>query len=312
MSKQLFWALSILYLSGLACARTSPSTPTPAVLPIGDSSHTLTVAGDERSYLLHVPPSYDATVATAVVLAFHGGGGNAANMAQMTAFSDQADQAGFLVVYPNGTGRLENKLLTWNGGTCCAYAQEQNVDDVAFVRAIVADLEKVTAVDPHRIYATGFSNGGILSYRLACEASDLFAAIASVSGTQNITPCTPAQPVAILHFHGTNDQNVPYNGGQGADSLTQTDFRSVQDTLAFWVAHNQCSETTQNEDFADIEHIVYTGCAQNGAVEAYTIVNGGHAWPGGNVPLRVGADQPTETIHATPLIWAFFATHPKP
>ena len=126
----------------------------------------------------------------------------------MSGFNGVADQNGFVVVYPNGTGRWSGDILfTWNGGNCCGSAQEKNVDDVGFMRAIVTDLQTQFKIDPKRIYATDMSNGGILAQRLGCEAADLFAAIAPVAGTLNFTPCTPSRSVSVIEFHGTADQH---------------------------------------------------------------------------------------------------------
>jgi polyhydroxybutyrate depolymerase len=300
-----------LLLASLACHSSAP-TPPPR-LPVGDITRTLIHDGRERSYLLHVPKSLNFSRPLAVVFVFHGGSGNAQNALQMTKFNRVADQNGFLVVYPNGTGRLRgDKLLTWNGGGCCAYAQQNNVDDVGFVRAIVADLRTLTVIDPKRIYATGLSNGGILSHRLGCEAADLFAAIAPVAGTLNFSPCNPSQPTAVLMFHGTADQHLPYEGGVGSKSWVGVDFASVQESVDFWTTFNGCNPQPQTESFADVRHQVWSGCQEGTAVELYTIVGGGHAWPGGNSSGRPDADQPTQTISASQLIWKFFAAHPRP
>ncbi len=302
--------LLLLALISLAC-RFSASAPSPE-LPAGDITRTLTQDRHERSYLLHVPEALDFSQPLAVVLVFHGGTGNAQHALQMSKFNTVADQHGFLVVYPNGTGPLSNdKLLTWNGGDCCAYAQENNVDDVGFVRALVADLQSLTAIDPQRIYATGISNGGILSHRLGCEAADLFAAIAPVAGTLNFSPCNPSRPISVLMFHGTADEHLPYDGGVGPKSLVGVDFASVQESVDFWRMFNGCNPQPQTESFADIRHEVWSGCREGVAVELYTILGGGHAWPGGNSTGRPGADQPTQTISASQLIWEFFAAHPK-
>ncbi|MGH8245909.1 MAG: alpha/beta hydrolase family esterase, partial [Gammaproteobacteria bacterium] len=123
----------------------------------------------DRSYILHVPPSFDPDQPVAVVLIFHGGGGNADNAVRMTGFNGQSDESGFLAVYPNGSGRLGDLVLTWNGGDCCGYAQEHNVDEVGFLRALLTDLNSSVRVDASRVYATGMSNGAIFAYRLACE-----------------------------------------------------------------------------------------------------------------------------------------------
>jgi polyhydroxybutyrate depolymerase len=140
----------------------------------GDHTRSLEVDRRTRTYLVHVPKSYDGSKAHPVVLVFHGGGSNALQMVRFCGLNDKADQAGFLVVYPSGTGRLE-KVLTWNGGNCCGYAMQNKVDDVAFVRALLDDLAKVVKVDAKRVYATGMSNGAILAYRLTSELSDRIA-----------------------------------------------------------------------------------------------------------------------------------------
>ena len=217
MKKGSILAVIFILVSMLACARNTPSVPSPSTLPIGDSTRKLDFEGLERSYILHVPSAYDKTHPLAVVLVFHGGGGNAENTVNTSEFNKQADKSGFLAVYPNGSGRLGDKILTWNGGTCCGFALEHNIDDVGFVRAILKDLQSIAEIDSKRVYATGISNGGIMAYRLACEASDVIAAIGPVAGTQNFTPCEPNQPVSVIHFHGTDDQHLPYAGGIGAD-----------------------------------------------------------------------------------------------
>ncbi len=311
---KLLAALSVLLLAALACARTNAPAPTPssASLPAGEITRTLSHNGLERSYSLYVPASVNWNQPVAVVFVFHGGTGNAENAIRMSGFNDVADQNGFIAVYPNGTGRLSNdKLLTWNGGDCCGWAQEQNVDDVGFVRAIVADLQSLANIDAKRIYATGMSNGGILSQRLACEATDIFAAIAPVSGTLNFPTCKPSQPISVIEFHGTADQHIPYDGGFGPESLVNVDFASVQDSVGFWTSFNGCDSQPQTDSFSDIQHEVWTGCAGPTSVELYTILGGGHAWPGGQGGWA-GSDQPTQTISASQLIWEFFAAHPKP
>lgn len=306
----------MLFLVGLACARTrnlpSATLTTQPNLPAGESTHALTHDGIERNYTLYVPSSVNWTQPVPLVFVFHGGTGNAESAIRMSGFNKIADQNGFLVVYPNGTGRLsDEKLLTWNGGDCCGFAQEKNVDDVGFVREIVTELQSLAIIDTKRIYATGMSNGGILSQRLACEAADLFAAVAPVAGTLNFSPCTPSQPISVIEFHGTADQHIPYGGGVGPESLVDVDFASVQDSVNFWVTTNACASQPQSNSFADIQHDVWTGCTASTSVELYTINGGGHAWPGGEAG-RVDADPPTQSISASQLIWEFFAAHPKP
>jgi polyhydroxybutyrate depolymerase len=308
----IFSTFCVLLLATMACARLSTSaTPLPAVPPVGQSTHSLTHAGRERSYILYIPASVNRDQPVPLVFVFHGGTGNAESAILMTGFNPVADRNGFLVVYPDGTGRLsDNKLLTWNGGNCCGYAQAENVDDVGFVRRMVADLQSTLKIDPQRIYATGMSNGAILSQRLGCEAADLFAAIAPVAGTLNFPACQPSGPLSVIEFHGSADTHIPYAGGFGPDSLVNVDFTSVQDSVAFWTAQDGCNSQPQTDSFTDIQHSTWTGCVQSTSVELYTVVGGGHAWPGGRGGWE-GSDEPSLTLSASQIIWEFFAAHPK-
>jgi polyhydroxybutyrate depolymerase len=323
--------LSIILLAGaLACGRTiglaptgsphmaedglasaTPSAEQPR-LPAGETTRTINHGGLERSYILYIPASVNWSRPVPLVFVFHGGTGNAQSAIRMSGFNGAADRNGFAVAYPNGTGRLSGDiLLTWNGGACCGYAQEKNVDDVGFVRAIVADLQSRIPVDPKRIYATGMSNGGILSHRLGCEAADLFAAIAPVSGTLNFSPCHPSRTISVIEFHGTADEHIPYDGGYGPKSLVNVDFASVKDSIGFWTSADGCNSQPQTDTIDTIRHDFWTGCAGSTSVELYTIIGGGHAWPGGLGGLP-DSDQPTTVISATQLMWEFFSAHPQP
>ncbi|MCC6299985.1 MAG: prolyl oligopeptidase family serine peptidase [Anaerolineales bacterium] len=303
--KRILLSLLALTFSLLACARTVPATPT-------DSTQSIMHDGIERTYILHVPASYDEDEPTPLVLAFHGGGGNAENQRRTSGFNDLADEKGFIVVYPNGSGRLEDAILTWNGGTCCGYASTNQIDDVGFVRAVIAELQAEYNIDPKRIYATGMSNGGIMSYRLACDAADIFAAIGPVSGTQNYAQCNPSEPVSVIHFHGTDDTHLPYDGGVGDDSLTQVIYTSVEESVNFWLDVDQCAKTPQTANQPEVRIDAYDKCAQGSAVHLYTIIGGKHAWPGSDGPGWVGGDEPSQAISASDIIWEFFAAHPKP
>ncbi len=304
--KQISTALLVLVFCILVCVRSNNSAPS------NDVVHTLTFGGVQRSYILHLPVPFDAAYALPIVFDFHGGLGNSQSQMLMSGFNALADEKTFIVVYPDGTGLLGDKLLTWNGGTCCGYAVKQNIDDVGFVRAVLDDVASTYKVDLKRVYGTGLSNGGIFSYRLACDASDVFAAIGPVSGTLNLSPCEPKGPVSVIDFHGTADEHVPYNGGVGDQSLSDVPFASVKDSVDFWVNFDKCRTTPQTEKFSDIQHDVYSNCASGTGVELYTIIDGKHAWPGSQGPAWPGGDQPTQSISATKLMWDFFAAHPKP
>jgi polyhydroxybutyrate depolymerase len=310
-----FLVLVLIGISTLACSlfnRPGDTTPTPsAQLAPGDPTQSFVFAGRERTYIVHLPPAITANQALPLVIALHGGAGNADSTAQMIGMSEAADNAGFIVVYPNGSGRLEDKLLTWNSGNCCGYALDNQVDDVGFVSALIDKMVTTYPIDPKRVYATGISNGGMMSYRLACELSDKIAAIAPVSGAQNVD-CKSARPVSVIAFHGTADQHVLYDGGVPKTQLDthQRVDQSVAFAMSFWAQRDGCAPTPQRDERGNIVHDTFTNCANSTAVEFYTIKGGGHAWPGGKSYFL--GDTPTQEISATNLMLEFFAKHSRP
>jgi polyhydroxybutyrate depolymerase len=281
----------------------------------GDYTRTLEHDGRTRSYLVHIPPKYDIKRPTPVVLAFHGGAINASITVLYCGLNETADKEGFIAVYPNGTGRFEN-ILTWNGGNCCGYAVSNNVDDVGFTRALLDDLAKVVNIDAKRVFATGISNGEIMCYRLASELSDRIAAIAPVAGTMGTETCKPKRPVSIIHFHGTDDAFVPFKGGKGARSITQTDFYSVEHSINAWAKADGCPEKpvvsdmpTKIDDGTTVQRKTY-GPGKDGAEVILFVINGGgHTWPGREIGQRL-LGKSTKNISANDLMWEFFKRHP--
>jgi polyhydroxybutyrate depolymerase len=284
------------------------------MLKPGNHTRTLEVDRRSRTYLIHVPASYDGSKPYPVVLVFHGGASNAEQMVRFCGLNDKADQAGFLVVYPEGTGQRD-RLLTWNGGNCCGYAMLNRVDDVGFVRALLDDLGKVARVDPKRIFATGMSNGAIMAYRLASELSDRIAAIAPVSGPMGTETCTPRRPVSVIHFHGTQDEFAPLEGGRGKKSLSGTNFYSGEHSIRQWVKADGCPEQPTTVRRADrardgttIVRKIY-GPGKDGAeVVLIVIEGGGHTWPGREPPLKI-LGKSTRNLSANDAIWEFFERH---
>jgi polyhydroxybutyrate depolymerase len=313
----IFLSIWIVLLDGTSfscgCAIAKPTY----TLGPGDYHRTIEVGGIKRHYLVHTPPTYDRTKATLVVLNFHGGGGNIKTQRNFSQMDITADRAGFIAVYPQGTGpqrRLRlRKGFTWNAGTCCGWAQEHNIDDVGFVSALLDEVERLFNVDPKRVYATGYSNGAIMCYRLACELSDRIAAIAPVSGTMAMTECRPSRPVSIIHFHGTQDKFLPFAGGRGPQSMPGQYFKSVDESLSFWLnflrIKSKSLKKRRKGDAIDIDY----GTGRDGAeVVLWKIEGGGHTWPGGRFGFlgkRVLGKMNTD-ISATDLMWAFFQRHP--
>jgi polyhydroxybutyrate depolymerase len=198
---------------------------------------------------------------------------------------------GFLAVFPEGT------LGSWNGGTCCGTASHAAVDDVTFVREIHARLRDLTCMDESRVYATGLSNGGFMSHRLACEAADIITAVAPVAGVLGIaqTDCRPTRPVPLLQIHGTADPLVPYDGGLLGDS--------VPDTMAAWARRNGCTAPPL-EVFRQGEAscTTYRSCAAGAEVSLCRVEGGGHCWFGEPICF-VGHDP--RILRATDVVWGF-------
>jgi polyhydroxybutyrate depolymerase len=277
-----------------------------------DDKHpgTLDSAGRTRTYFVHTPPGYDGSEKLPLVMVLHGGGGNAENAEKMSGMSDKADEANFLVVYPDGTGGLADHFHTWNSGNCCGYALKNDVDDVAFLGALIDKLEYEYAVDPQRVFVTGMSNGGMMTYRMGCAAADKIAAIAPVAGSLDVE-CNPSQPVSVIAFHGTADENVPYDGGAGKKQIDgPRDDKPVSYAMGFWVKRDSCNATPQKSEKGTLRTDSYSGCAAGTEVVLNTIVGQGHAWPG-SPHLRGIADKPDPTVPATNMMWDFFKAHPK-
>ncbi len=262
-----------------------------------------------RTYVVDLPPQYDGRASLPLVIVFHGGGGNAESTRRQTHMSDAAKGKGFIVVYPNGSGRLRERLLTWNTGSCCGYARNNNIDDVAFVRAMLDSLQRSYKVDAKRVFATGLSNGGMMSHLVGCALSDRFAAIAPVSGELSV-PCSPANPVSVMIIHGTADKNLPYDGGPGERALERHDVKPVSFAVDSWLRFDRCTAKPMVDSTSALVHSTYGMCANATAVELYNIIGGPHAWPMG-VKLGPGLDAPSTALDASKVILEFFATHPK-
>ncbi len=284
----------------------------PRRLRADQSAHpgTIEIGGRTRAYFVHTPPAYNGKSPLALVMVLHGGGGNAENAEKMSGMSREADMKNFLVVYPDGTGGLGNRFHTWNSGNCCAYAMKNNVDDVGFLRALIEKLERDYPVDRRRVFVTGMSNGGMMTYRMACEDAAQIAAIAPVAGALSV-PCHPANPVSVIAFHGTADKNVPFDGGTGSKQIGgPRDDRPVSYAISLWAKADGCNPTPRRTETADLRTDTYAGCNAGTAVELNAVLGQGHAWPGGDRVLRV-LDAPNPNVNATELMWSFFAAHPK-
>ncbi|MFO0893076.1 MAG: PHB depolymerase family esterase [Isosphaeraceae bacterium] len=294
--------LALPLLSSLVCA---------PMLSTGDHSRELRIGGERRTYLVHIPPSYQTEKPTPVVLVFHSAMMNGASMARFCGLNEKSDQAGFVTVYANGTGATPY-FLYWDAGG----VRGRVSDDVGYVEKLLDDLDSVVNVDPARIYATGMSNGAMMCYRLAAELSDRIAAIAPIAGTMAIEECRPRRPVSVLHFHGTKDGLVLY-GGPDERTPKNLKFLSVEATIRAWVKANGCPETPlklglreTTGDGTAVLGFRYGPGKEDAEVILYAIEGGGHTWPGRDPRIKF-LGKSTHKISANDLMWEFFQRHPR-
>lgn len=259
-------AACVAALCLLTAARGCCTDPTPGdPLASGDHDLTLDHDGQTREYKLHVPPQYDRCARLPLVFMLHGGFGSSENAAEDYGWNEKADAEGFFVCYPDGTGTIQ----TWNAMHCCGYARRNDVDDVGFIAALIDEVTRFARIDSHRIYATGMSNGAMLSHRLGAERPDLFAAIAPVAGAVGgqentdapfVFPPNPASPVPIIIFHGTADTHVLYDGGETQAGVGDRVDVSVAESADFWVQANGCDSIPTRTISGNIIRDRWAGC----------------------------------------------------
>jgi polyhydroxybutyrate depolymerase len=282
-------------LGDLARPDLSPPSCTgkPMVMTGTTSSNTIMSGGKMRTYLLRVPPSYDPTKPTSLVLAFHGLSDKVADFVKYIDIESEADRHNVIMIAPQGLGVIPG----WNAGQCCGEPQLFKIDDVGLARDLIDSARRDLCIDDKRIFAMGFSNGGMFVHRLACELAGTIAAVGPVSGGLVSPTCQPAQPISLLHMHGTSDPTVGYHGG-GADPF----FPDIPMVIATWANRDSCYATPhQTYQNGAVTCIAYDGCAAQTLVSLCTIDKGVHAWP--------GSSNGTPDIKATPTILDFFAQH---
>ena len=274
-----------------------------------DQKREMNVDGTKRQYLLYVPKAATKDHPLPLLLVFHGGGGHDYNMPRFTGFDKIAEARGFIVAYPESVNR------SWNDTRNLSPA-----DDVGFVRALISELERSYAIDAGRIYATGISNGGFFSQRLACDLSDRITAVASVAATmpETLVPvCHPSRPLSVMFMHGTDDPLVHIEGG----NILRNRGRNIPlaDAVRFWLNFNQITQQAQPSDLphldpngTSVHREVYGGGKQNTEVVVYTVKGGGHTWPGGEQYLPAFlVGKVNHDIDASEVIWEFFSQHSR-
>ena len=289
--------LALLLLSSAVVAQTT--------------EHFITVDGTQRRYLLHVPPGYDPTKPTPLIFMLHGGGSTPERSGTLD-LPQYSDPKGFLVVYPEGLTK------GWNDGRNIPGRAQP--DDVAFFSAMIDELVHTQNADPRRIYATGMSNGGFMSFRLACDLADKITAIAPVAGSMgegSFATCKPKRPVPVLMINGTADPLVHFEGGPVARRNGRSE--PIQKVVDFWrnVDHCQDMATTtklEDRDPNDDSTVTMTSCTSNAyanvEVVNYTVTGGGHTWPGGAQYFPKALVGPVNRdFNASEVIVEFFAKH---
>ncbi|HLQ20144.1 MAG TPA: PHB depolymerase family esterase [Tabrizicola sp.] len=269
-----------------------------------------TVRLGDRWYEIELPPNAKGAP---LILALHGGGGDPDQFASASGLARAATRAGFAVVFPAGTGRRGERLLTWNGGYCCGYAARRGVDDIAFLKQVINDAASRFGVDGTGVYLTGMSNGSIMSETFAAKNPGLVRAVAGISGTMDTRRTRVKGKVPALIIHGTADAMVPYEGGQGDTSLTRTDFASVNSVVKAFLAPwgGTLIETSRLIDAKDDGTSVTVTDYQKGGqvvLRLMTVEGGAHHWPGGRkARLKEGK---TQEIDANTEILRFFKANP--
>lgn len=257
----------------------------------------INVAGLWRTFLVRLPSVYDGGSALPLVVALHGGFGSGSQLETQSQLTTKGEQEGFIVVYPDGVAS-NLSIRTWNAGGCCGYAMNNDIDDVGFMNALLDTLQADFAINAQRIYFTGMSNGGFMTYRAACELSERIAAVAPVSASMTIDVCAPARSMPVIAFHSYQDESVPYLGGigTGVSGHYNSPLDSVQNAFA---AHAGCTVLNDTVlDDAEMTVIRWHGCDCAQEVVTYMTHDGGHSWPGG--------DPVSSVIDANDLMWDCF------
>ena len=298
--------MRILSIAAAALAANLVAEAGPLRRAAGGLTHgEIASGGATRTYEMHRPDGLAGP--SPLVIMLHGGGGNAENAVRMSGFNALADTERFTVVYPDGSGRT--RLLTWNAGHCCAYAMEEDVDDVGFLSDLIDDLVAKGIADPRRVYVTGMSNGAMMTHRAGRELSGKVAAIAPVVGAVFGDEENAAYPVPALIITGDKDEHVPSAGGNGAfprrmGQPNDRPFAPAVAAYAYWKAANGCEGDAPSKSTWTYTLRSGAGCAA--PVKWYALSDGGHAWPGGQRGSRRG-DAPSDDFDASAVIWDFFS-----
>ncbi|MDP5231091.1 MAG: alpha/beta hydrolase-fold protein [Cellulophaga sp.] len=266
--------------------------------------------GAERTYFVHLPQNYNSSASYPLIFVMHGGGSlGYQGVEAQSKLSDLSDAENFIVVYPEGLEQLG--FRTWNAGDCCPSATLLGTDDVGFINSLLEKLKLELSINQKKVYATGFSNGGQLAYKLANRYPNKFAAVSAVAGVLQDFPFNPVRKVPLIHFHSYQDSTAPYFGGFSDAPLITFAFPSVDSTLLLIANNYNCNLMKQTifSDSNTYDFFRYSDCDNNVQIELYVSQDGGHTWPGGqafaNMPI-------TNHFNASSLMWEFFQNYELP
>jgi len=268
------------------------------------SNGSIVSSGLEREYLLYVPRSYDRTRPTPLVISMHGGSLWPAGQKEISQWNRVADERGFIVVYPSGVTGHGPRAWRAGGGPGL-------VRDVRFISELIDTLMASYNIDPARIYADGLSNGGGMAFALSCTLSDRISAVGVVAPAIFLpwSACTDRRAVPMIAFHGTADRSVAYHGGKSWVAPNAF-FPDIPAWTQKWAERNRCGPNPVDSAVSvGVTRREYMNCADGAAVVLYTVLDGGHTWPGGGPMPKWFAGTTSHSIDATSLMWSFFSEH---
>ena len=275
--------------------------------------------GSTRLYDVFLPSGYDANSDLPLVIMLHGGGGNKDVVQSFTQLNPVANAQDYIAVYPQGLEPLAIGGFSWADGRGTA-ADNTGIDDVGFIQSLINQLKSDYNIDGQRVYIAGFSNGGFMAQTLACEIPEEFAAAAALGsslGIQQAADCTTDEATPMMYVVGTADPEIPYNGGTMTNPNVEP-IIGVEAAVQFWVDKNGCDDTPQTTNLPDtvtddnstVELLTYDNCNCNSDVHFYKIINGGHTWPGNEIPsIEPQLGETNEDINAGLRMLDFFDDH---
>ncbi len=273
---------------------------------------TIVSSGVTRRYLLYVPKTYDRSKATPLVISMHPAATWPAVEMHTSRWNELAEQRGFIVVYPAGSGAFLGGFRP--GPHVWPMGPRSLGRNVSFISDLIDKLAAEYNIDPNRIYADGMSNGGGMAFALSCRLSDRIAAVGAVAAAQTLSwdRCGDSRPMATVAFHGTADRFAPYQGGKSPDPFNPVMLPDIRDWAANWARRNQCKgDPSDARTTASVRRLAYTNCAENADVILYTVEGGGHTWPGGKPLPEWLVGRTTREVNASRVMWDFFAQHPR-